>query len=309
MRVAVVRSGLVEARHDVTVVAADSVGVIESSGDTGDRFFLRSAAKPFQAAVSQRLGAGLGTEQLAMAGASHGGQPVHIAYIRGMLAEVGLDESHLLCPPSRPMSIGADRRLAAAGDVEERPIYHNCSGKHAGMLRACVSRGWSLEYTDPGHPLQQENLAFVEEMAGCDPRPIGVDGCGIPTLRSTVAGLATAFAGLASDPGLAEVSGAMYRYSSLTADGDRSEALLSRWAGGTVKGGAMACIGIAHLSGVGIAAKCWSGLMEPAVMGIIVMMRRLGLLADHPAEMLDQVANPPVLGGGRTVGSFEVMED
>ncbi len=300
---------MVEARHDVTVVAADSVGVIESSGDTGDRFFLRSAAKPFQAAVSQRLGAGLGTEQLAMVGASHGGQPVHIAYIRGMLAEVGLDESHLLCPPSRPMSIGADRRLAAAGDVEERPIYHNCSGKHAGMLRACVSRGWSLEYTDPGHPLQQENLAFVEEMAGCDPRPIGVDGCGIPTLRSTVAGLATAFAGLASDPGLAEVSGAMYRYSSLTADGDRSEALLSRWAGGTVKGGAMACIGIAHLSGVGIAAKCWSGLMEPAVMGIIVMMRRLGLLADHPAEMLAQVANPPVLGGGRTVGSFEVMED
>ena len=293
----------------MTVVAATSLGVIEASGETGDRFFLRSAAKPFQAAVSQRSGAGLGTEQLAMAGASHGGQPVHIAYIREMLSEVGLDESHLRCPPARPMSIGADRRLAAAGDIKARPIYHNCSGKHAGMLRACVSRGWPLDYTDPDHALQQENLAFLEEMTGCDPYPIGVDGCGIPTLRSTVTGLATAFAGLASDPRLAEVSGAMYRYSSLTADGDRSEALLSRWAGGTVKGGAMACIGIAHGSGVGIAAKCWSGQMEPAVMGIIVMMRRLGLLAGHPAEMLAQVANPPVLGGGRPVGSFEVMED
>ena len=70
----------------------------------------------------------------------------------------------------------------------------------------------------------------------------------------------------------------------------------------------MACIGIAHLSGVGIAAKCWSGLMEPAVMGIIVMLRRLGLLAGYPVEMLAQVANPPVLGGGRPVGSFEVTE-
>ena len=88
MQVAAIRSGLVEARHDVTVVAATPTGVIESSGDTEDRFFLRSTAKPFQAAVSQRFGAGLSTEQLAMAGASHGGQPVHIAYVREMLAEV-----------------------------------------------------------------------------------------------------------------------------------------------------------------------------------------------------------------------------
>jgi len=305
----VVRSGLVEARHDVTVVAVASGGVIEATGETSDRFFLRSAAKPFQAAVSQRSGAGMGTEQLAISGGSHGGQPVHVAYVRQMLADVGLDESHLLCPPSRPMSIGSDRRLAAAGDVEAKPIYHNCSGKHAAMLRACVSRGWSLDYTDPGHALQQENRAFMEEMTGCDPMPVGVDGCGVPTMRTTVTGLATAFSRLATDPGLAEVLEAMYRYASLTADGDRSEALLARWAGGTVKGGAMACIGIAHRSGIGVAAKCWTGLMEPAVMGIIVMLRRLGLLADYPFHALAPVANPPVLGGGRPVGTFEVVED
>lgn len=290
------------------MVAATTGGVVEAAGPLGEPFFLRSAAKPFQAAVSQREGAGLGTEQLAVASASHGGQPVHVAYVRSMLAEVGLSEEHLRCPPARPMSIGADRAAAAAGDREERRVYHNCSGKHTGMLRACLARGWPLEYTDPEHPLQQANLAYVAEVTGCDPSPVGVDGCGVPTLRATVACLARGFARLATAPDLAEVNAAMYRYASLTSDGDRGEAVLSRWGSATVKGGAMGCIGVAHRSGVGIAAKCWTGASEPALMGAIRMMRRLGLLADHPFGELAALAAPPVLGGGASVGSYQVLD-
>jgi len=309
VRIGAIRSGLVEARHDVSVVAATSDGVVASFGDRADRFFLRSAAKPFQAAMSQEAGAALGTEQLAVACGSHAGQPVHIAHVGAMLAEVGLDESHLLCPPSRPASIEADRRAAASGVSEERSVFHNCSGKHAAMLRACVARGWSLDYADPDHPLQQQILGFVEEMTGCDPTPIGIDGCGVPTMRSTVAGLASAFAGVATDPRLAEVSDAMYRYASLTADGDRSDARLSRWGASTVKIGAMGCIGVAHQSGVGIAAKCWSGEFEVAVMGAIEMLRHLDLISGYPLEALADVANPPLLGGGRPVGALVVLDD
>ena len=105
VRIGAIRSGLVEARHDVSVVAATAGGVIESFGDQGDQFFLRSAAKPFQAVIAQEAGAALMTEQMAVACGSHGGQPVHIALVRMMLAEVGLDETDLLCPPARPMSI------------------------------------------------------------------------------------------------------------------------------------------------------------------------------------------------------------
>lgn len=308
MRIGSVRSGLVEARHDVSVVAATPDGVVESFGEPGGRFFVRSAAKPFQAAVSQRMGAALGLEQLAVAAGSHGGQPVHIAHVRRMLAEVGLDEHNLLCPPARPMSITADRRAAAQGDVEERSIYHNCSGKHAAMLRACVAQGWTLDYPDLEHPLQQLNLELFAEVSGCDPTPVGVDGCGVPTLRSTVACLATGYATLATDPGLAEIAEAMYRYSSLTADGERGDVQLSRWAAATVKIGALGCIGVAHQSGIGIAAKCWSGQTEVAAMAVIHMLRHLGLLADHPFEELAEVAEPPVLGGGRPVGAMEVLD-
>lgn len=308
MRIGAVRSGLAEAHHDVSVVAATPDGIVASFGDPEGQFFLRSAAKPFQAAISQQAGAALGAEQLAVACGSVGGQPIHIAHVREMLDEVGLDESGLLCPPSRPSSIVADRRLAASGDVELRSVFHNCAGKHAAMMRACVAEGWSLEYTDPGHPLQERNIAFVEEMTGCDPTPVGIDGCGVPTLRSTVKGLATGFARLASDPRLAEVEDAMYRYSSLTADGDRGDALLSRWGTATVKIGAMGCIGVAHQSGVGIGSKCWSGDSGVAVIGAIQMLLHLGLMPDYPLRALAEVANPPVLGGGRPVGAFEVVD-
>jgi len=290
------------------VVAATADRTVASFGLPGEPFFLRSAAKPFQAAVSQQLGAALGTEQLAVAAASHGGQPVHVAYARAMLQEVGLDETHLLCPPSRPSVIGADRRAAARGDSEERSIYHNCSGKHAAMVRACLAQGWSLQYIDEDHPLQQRNLEFVEEMTGCDPRPVGIDGCGVPTLRCTVAGLAGGFAQIATAPEMAEVTAAMYRYSSLTGDGDRGDVRLSRWGTATVKIGAMGCIGVAHQSGIGVAAKCWSGEFDVALMAAIAMLRHLGLLADYPFEALADEAAPPVLGGGRPVGAFEVLE-
>lgn len=308
MRIGAVRSGLVEAVHDVTVVAVADGGVIESSGERDDPFFLRSAAKPFQATISQEFGAGLGLEQLAVACGSHGAEPVHVAHVRAMLADVGLDETHLLCPPSRPSAIGADRRLAAAGDSEPRRVFHNCSGKHAAMLRACVANDWPLTYTGPDHPLQQRNLAFVAESTGVDPTPVGVDGCGVPTLRCTVEGLARGFARFATDPRMAEAGEAMGRYPALTAAGGRNDTLLARWGSVNLKIGAMGCIGVAHPAGIGIGVKCWSGIFEVAVMAAGLTMQRLGLLTDHPAAMLADVLAPPVLGGGRPVGAFEVLE-
>jgi L-asparaginase II len=310
VRIGTVRSGVVEAYHEVTVVAVDAAGrVLESDGPNGDRvFFLRSAAKPFQAAIAQRWGAGLGPEQTAVACGSHGAQPVHITYVRAMLSEVGLGEDSLLCPAVRPMSIGADRRLAGSGESAGRRIYNNCSGKHAAMLRACVARGWPLDYTDPSHPLQVETIGYVSRVTDGRGEPVGVDGCGVPTIRASTFGLARAYARLAVDPELADVADAMNRFASLTADGDRGEARLARWAGGAAKGGAMGCLGFAHPTGVGIAAKSWGGRIEPAVVAVIAVLRRLGLLSEHPGEALAEVGEPPVLGGGKPVGRLEILE-
>lgn len=308
--VGVVRSGLVESRHPVTVAAVDGSGrVVRRWGDDQEAvFFLRSAAKPFQAAVSQRNGAGLAPEQLALACGSHGGQPVHAALAEAMLRAVVLGPEHLLCPPDRSAADAAFARAALAGEPRRR-LFHNCSGKHSAMLRACVARGWSLRYTDPDHPLQRQIREEIESSTGEEAGPVGVDGCGVPTFRGTTTGLARAFARLATDADLAPVAAAMRRFASLTSDGDRAEARLARWFPAAVKGGAQGCVGIAWVGGLGLAAKCWTGQSVPAMAAAVAALQQLGLLSPHQQEMLADVARPVVEGGGAPVGAWEVLED
>jgi L-asparaginase II len=304
------RSGLVEAVHPVVAAAVDPSGrVITIMGDDADRpFFYRSAVKPLQAAACVRRDAALGPEQLALAAASHGGQPVHVAIVSRMLLEVGMDTGHLRCPPDWPSSHAAEVRLAKAGPSAKSALFHNCSGKHAAMLRACAAQGWSLEYTAADHPLQQEIIEIASEVTGAGVGPTGIDGCGVPTLRGDVVGLARAFSRIVADPELRPIAENSARFAALTADGDRAEAILSRSLPAVVKGGAMGCIGAGWLeSGVGLAVKSWTGQSAPAMVALIALMDRLGLVPAHPRSQLDEIAAPPVLGGGLPVGVLEVL--
>ena len=311
MIVGVVRSGLVEALHPVTAAAVDPHGrVLATLGNDLERpFYARSASKPFQAAVSQSAGAGLVPEELAVACASHGGQPIHVAYVRSILAGAGLSEDHLACPPAWPMSETAQRRAAAAGHEHPLPVFHNCSGKHSGMLRACAASGWPLDYARPDHPLQRRIAGFLTELCRCPTEPAGVDGCGVPAFRTTVVGLAGAFSRLAVEPDLAPIRTAMARFASLTSDGDRREAELARWFPAAVKGGAQGCLGVAWYGGLGVAAKSWSGDPAPAAVAVVELLRRLAVLPDYQHGRLAAVSRPPVLGGGEVVGVLEPVGD
>ncbi len=305
-----VRSGIVESRHPVSVAVVDSSGrLIALSGERYmDRaFFMRSAAKPFQAAVSQRSGAALIPEQMAVAAGSHTAQPVHLAFVRSMLVEVGLDEQDLLCPPAWPASSESLARVAAAGAAAPLPVFHNCSGKHAGMLRACASQDWPLLYTGPEHPLQLAVAEHMDDVTDGGVTSIGVDGCGVPTFAVTVRSMALAFARLVIDDDLAPVASAMSRFAALTADGDRAETKLALWSHSVVKGGAEGCLGMGWFGGLGIAAKSWTGVFAPAAMAVVETMRRLGLLPDHPYAMLAEVGRPLVLGGGKPVGHMMLL--
>lgn len=311
MIVRVVRSGLVEAEHPVTAAAVDATGtVVGSFGSDLDRdFFGRSVIKPFQTLVSQRAGAALGVEQMAIATASHGGQPVHVAYVRRMLAEADLSEADLRCPPARPSSAAADRRRAAAGRTEAGAVFHGCSGKHAAMLRACRASDWSLEYTERDHPLHAEVMDRVSTATGRSVEPVGVDGCGVPTLRTDTIALARGYASLGRDSESSPVLEAIVRHVPLTSDGDRDEATIARWMPGFVKAGAAGCIAAVWAEGgIGFAAKAWTGSEVAATVALVGLMDRIGILSDHPHEQLADVLAPPVLGHGAPVGRYELVE-
>ncbi len=192
--VRVVRSGLDESVHLGHVVVCDPDGrVLASIGDADRVVYARSSMKPLQAAVSlHRIPDVLPGDLVAVMCASHNGEPVHVRAVRRLLRTAGLSERDLGCPPDLP--IEADARREA---LRPRRSYHNCSGKHAGMLVASERSGFELgTYLSPAHPLQREIVRAVRSATRVGRPHVGVDGCGAPVHGLPLRGLATLFARL-----------------------------------------------------------------------------------------------------------------
>jgi L-asparaginase II len=297
--------------HDgaVAVVSADGA-LIASSGDIDQPYFLRSAAKPFQAFVSQECGASLDPLELAITCASHDGEPVHVALVESMLARAGLDETALQCPPSWPLSAAATARHRREGRDQTRRAWNNCSGKHAAWLRACSVQGWPLDgYLAPDHPIQVRIIDLVNELGGFPVSPVGVDGCGAPVHRTTTRVMALLYARLASLSRLREVLDAMHRYPALVSGNGNGDSSIAVALNAAAKRGAAGCIGVAIDGRLGVAVKSWDGIQEVADASAIATLAALGELPAVAADRLASLARPKVLGGGRVVGELEPRVD
>jgi len=208
--VEVTRGDMVESRHRgaVAVVDADGATVL-ALGDVAAPVFPRSAIKALQALVLVEAGAaeryGLDDEALALACASHGGEPAHVAGVERMLRAAGLAPSALACGAHWPLHQPSAHALARAGGVAAA-VHNNCSGKHAGFLcAACAMQVDPATYVEPRHPVQREVKAVLENLAGAaiPEERRAVDGCSVPTWALPLADLARALARFASGHGLA----------------------------------------------------------------------------------------------------------
>ncbi len=300
------RSGLIETTHHgaVAVMSPDG-GLIARSGDIDRPFYLRSAAKPFQAAVAQSMGAELAPVELAMASASHDGQPVHVSLVESMLLAVGLDALSLRCPAGWPLSAAAARRLAARGRTEPGRLWHNCSGKHAGWLRACVAGDLPIDdYLAPEHPLQQAIVRYVSELGDHRASPVGIDGCGAPVLRTSTRAMALLYARLGADPELRGVFTAMHRFPALVSGTGNGDTEIATALDVAAKRGAAGCIGVAVDGRLGVAVKSWDGSQVVADAAMVAALDARGELPPIARERLAPIAHPPTLGGGEPVGEL-----
>jgi L-asparaginase II len=290
----VVRSGARESSHLVDVAVVDHAGrLVAWAGDPEQPAAFRSSSKPLQARVAMESGwAPADARALAIACASHNGEPEHIEAVRAVLQAGGVDESALRCPPDVPMYLPA-----VMGVRERAPVYHNCSGKHAAMLGACTASGWPLEtYREADHPLQRGVTALVEETVGEISSTL-TDGCGVPTFVAPLRALAR---GLLAIDGGTEAE-AMRAHPFLVGGTERLDTdLMTAAPQVLIKSGAegLACVSAA---GLGIALKTRDGAARargPAVLSVLEQLDVIdGMLLPHHRE-------PPVLGGGAVVGAL-----
>ena len=292
--------------HGAVAVVAPDGSLVASHGDIDRPFYIRSSAKPFQATIAQEAGADLDALEMALACASHRGFPVHIALVTSMLAAAGLDESALQCPLHWPLGAEARHDLIRHGERERRRIWHNCSGKHAAFLRACVAAGWPIDsYLSPEHPLQRRVIEFVSELGDHPVQPVGVDGCGAPVLGTTARVMARLFARLYTSDRLEEAFGAMHRYPALVAANGEGDTEIAIATNSVAKGGAAGCMGVATDRGYGLAVKSWDGIGSVASLGAVAALQQLDALGPAAASALETILRPPVQGGGTTVGNLE----
>jgi L-asparaginase II len=312
----IVRNGFVEGHHYGSVLALGAdAAVVWSVGDIESPILPRSCNKPVQALGMVRAGLELPPDLLALACASHSGEPFHIDGVRRILASAGLSEADLQTPPDYPLDDAARDQVIRDGGTKT-PVLMNCSGKHAAMLATCVANGWPTEtYRDPSHPLQQAIAATFAELTGEPIVATAVDGCGAPLFSASLVGLARAFRSLAlgldgagsPDPAGALISDAIRAHPAYVSGTSRDErVLLTAIPGAIGKAGAECCYVVALPDGRAFALKADDGAPRVRPVLMAEALRRSGVLEEEGIDVaaVQRTGVVELFGGGVPVGEI-----
>jgi L-asparaginase II len=311
-----------ESSHRGAAAIADSGGnVIASWGDIDRPIFPRSAIKMIQALPLLETGAAerfrLTGEQLALACASHSGEPAHVRAVEAWLAHIGLNRDALECGTHDPFDASAAHELIAAGQ-QPSPVHNNCSGKHAGFLTAACHMKLSIaNYVDRSHPIQRLVTTALGEMSELDlgQTPVGVDGCGIPVHALPLRNLAHAMAKFASPQNLGRrrreaaerLFGAMIANPWLVGGSGRfdTRAMVAGGSRFAVKMGAEGVhVAIVPSLGLGIALKIDDGARRAAELAMVTLLQSLGLVDSEATTSL--VSERVINSRGEQVGAIRV---
>lgn len=223
-RIVSTRGGHLESIHPFSAVAVQDGRVVERLGPDWTTT-MRSAAKPFQLAVSLEAlsDPDVTPQELAVGAASHAGEAVHVEIVRKLMDRFGVLESQLACGGHAPLWAGAyDALVRSGGHIQ--PIHNNCSGKHTFMLAACRAQGWSGDYRDPEHALQVRIRRAMTAWSGTE-LEFGVDGCGVPSWVMPLSAMGTAWSAIAAGEGrLGPIGDAMEAHPELTSGTGRLDA-------------------------------------------------------------------------------------
>ena len=307
--VLVTRGDAIESRHRVHAAVVDARGrLVGSARDADVVTYWRSCAKPFQVMPLLRSGGfdrlKWGDDQLALACASHGGEPEHVAIAAGMLRSIGVEEGDLACGPHDPLSARGAKLLRESGARPTR-LHNNCSGKHAAMLARAHTEGYAHQgYERAGHRVQRDILEEVTQWCGVPESSLlqAVDGCGAVVFGLPLERMAYAYAQLSAaatrgDDIPARVVHAMRTRPFLVGGSDRFDSALMEETEGRVlsKVGAEGVHTVAVVDeGIGIAVKVEDGAQRAQFASVLRLLQFLGTLPDTLPERLEEFAHRPL---------------
>ncbi|MCL4707689.1 asparaginase [bacterium] len=295
----ITRGNIIESQHygHIAVVDGDS-NLVLSYGDAQFITYIRSAAKPFQAiplyedSVPEIFD--LSEAEMAVVMSSHSGEEKHVRAVANILRKIGREPADLQCGVHTPLGTVVAEQLAASGR-KPTVLHNNCSGKHAGMIAACINRGLSFDnYLEFSHPYQQRLWRTVARCAGLmeDAVPLGVDGCSAPNFALPIISMAHMYAGLVAAPD--EISQRIFmtfmKNPDMIAGEGRFDTILMRATRGKVlaKTGAegIECLAINAPQPLGIAIKIADGNSRALAAIVVALLEKLQVLTDDELNRL-----------------------
>ena len=287
-----------------SVAVVDRAGkLIASIGDVDAPIFTRSALKPFQAlplVANPRFAEyGLTPNEIALLCSSHNGEAIHAETAQRLLAKIGLTDAALQCGSHTPYWYKWNNQHPEEGK-RWSAYFHNCSGKHSGMLLQAKLLAASTEtYLEPENAVQKLIRDAVAYATGApDPAamPWGTDGCSAPNFAVPLRGLAQAFAWLSSTDDDAryfsaprKLFEAMAAHPEMVSGAGRNDLALSAagrgdWAS---KVGADGVQTLASRSrGIGIAAKLSNGNGDALMVAFCDVLEQLNMLDEEARAVL-----------------------
>jgi L-asparaginase II len=328
--VEVTRGAFVESVHRGRLAVSDARGRLRLAlGEVDRPIFPRSALKPVQAVPLIESGAadafGLTDEELALACASHSGEPAHTTRVAAWQERIGCSVADLACGPHRPIHEPTATAMIARGE-RWTSLHNNCSGKHTGFMTLAKGLGALVAgYEQVNHPAQRAVEKTLREMAGlAGELPYGIDGCTVPNFLLPLSALARAMAQFADPSALSatraqacrRIVRAMTAHPDLVAGTGRPCTLLMRQSGTIVaKTGAEGVyIAILPALGLGAALKVDDGAGRAAETAVAALLIALGALPGEGAAA--EIARAPVyntrgieVGERRVTGVFSQLPD
>lgn len=301
------RGGRIESCHAIHAALVDQAGrLVASVGEPDTLTFIRSAAKPFQAlALLRSKGVGqflLTDEEIALICASHSGEDKHIQVLSKLMKKVGIQKDQLQCGFHPPYDLSQAENILK-GLKSRGPTYNNCSGKHSGMIAACLLGGYQIEgYLEGGHPHQKSILSIISEFSEVDSEQISMatDGCGAPTYHLSLKQMAGMYARLAAgtEPELIRIRNAMSHHPEIVGGTGRFDSSFMQAVPGNaiskVGAEALQCFAFWNNPAMGVAVKSWDGQSRGVESASVEILFQSGFLNTEQSESLRQFWQPKI---------------